>query len=126
MLLSLPANQVLEGLGGANADVEAMTDRLYDALQAWEELVFLSNKTQGILSADASLADSRYPMQTRQNIRFSRMFSGAFMFAAGSYVGIDYNETRGMVTAALCPDLPVRMPTTSMVGHCPRDRPQHG
>lgn len=100
VLLSLPANQVLEGLGGANADVEAMTDRLYDALQAWEELVFLSNKTQGILSADASLADSRYPMQTRQNIRFSRMFSGAFMFAAGSYVGIDYNETRGMVTGS--------------------------
>lgn len=98
VLLSLPANQVLDGLGGANATVEQMTDRLYQAIQAWEQLIFLVNKTQGIIDADASFDTYRYPMQTRQNIRFSRLFSGAFMFAAGTYVGIDYNETRGMVT----------------------------
>ena len=98
VLLSLPADQVLSGLGGAGADVEAMTNQLYDALCAWEQLIFLANKTQGIIAADAAFASYQYPMQTRQNIRLSRMFSGAFMFAAGSYVGIDYTETRAMVT----------------------------
>lgn len=98
VLLSLPADQVLAGLGGAQADVDAMTNQLYKAISAWEELIFLANKTQGIIAADANINTYEYPMQTRQNIRFSRMFSGAFMFAAGTYVGIDYTETRGMVT----------------------------
>lgn len=98
VLLSLPANQVLEGLGGANASVDELTNQLYRAIVAWEQLIFLANKTQGIISADQAFDSYQYPMQTRQNIRFSRLFSGAFMFAAGSYVGIDYNETRAMVT----------------------------
>lgn len=98
VLLSLPANQVLSGLGGAQATVDTMTEQLYDAICAWEQLLFLANKTQGIIAADATFDSYQYPMQTRQNIRLSRMFSGAFMFAAGSYVGIDYNETRAMVT----------------------------
>ena len=98
VLLSLPADQVLSGLGGADADAESMTNQLYDTICAWEELIFLANKTQGIIAADAAFASYQYPMQTRQNIRLSRMFSGAFMFAAGSYVGIDYTETRAMVT----------------------------
>lgn len=98
VLLSLPANQVLTGLGGANASVDELTNQLYRAIAAWEQLIFLANKTQGIISADQTFDSYQYPMQTRQNIRFSRLFSGAFMFAAGSYVGIDYNETRAMVT----------------------------
>lgn len=98
VLLSLPADQVLAGLGGASASTEDMTNQLYRAIVAWEQLIFLANKTQGIISADQAFDSYEYPMQTRQNIRFSRLFSGAFMFAAGSYVGIDYNETRAMVT----------------------------
>lgn len=98
VLLSLPADQVLAGLGGASASTEDMTNQLYRALVAWEQLIFLANKTQGIISADQAFDSYKYPLQTRQNIRFSRLFSGAFMFAAGSYVGIDYNETRAMVT----------------------------
>lgn len=98
VLLSLPADQVLAGLGGEHASTEDMTNQLYRAIVAWEQLIFLANKTQGIISADQAFDSYQYPMQTRQNIRFSRLFSGAFMFAAGSYVGIDYNETRAMVT----------------------------
>lgn len=98
VVLSLPADQVLAGLGGAQASTEEMTQKLYDAICAWEQLLFLANKTQGVIAGDAVFAEYRYPMETRQNIRLSRMFSGAFMFAAGSYVGIDYPETRSMVT----------------------------
>ena len=98
VLLSLPADQVLSGLGGTTASVEDATSKLYNAICAWEQLLFLMNKTQGIIGADTDFASYQYPMETRQNIHFSRMFSGAFMFAAGSYVGIDFNETRAMVT----------------------------
>ena len=99
VLLSLPADQVLTGLGGAQASTEEMTQKLYDAICAWEQLLFLANKTQGVISSDAVFADYRYPMETRQNIRLSRMFSGAFMFAAGNTrSSVDYTETRSMVT----------------------------
>ncbi len=96
VLLSLPASQVLKGLGSGGTT--AMADTLYNSLEAWNELLFLANKTQGITNVDTSYDAYTYPMQTRQNIRYSRMFSGAFMFAAGTYVGIDWNETPGMVS----------------------------
>ena len=98
VLLSVPATQVLAGLGGKTESTAVMTQNLYHSLQAWEELLFLANKTQGIIDADASIGSYEYPMQTRQNIRYSRMFGNAFMFAAGEYVGIEYNETSGMVS----------------------------
>lgn len=100
VLLSIPANQVVAGLGGVNASVDTMTDKLYQSLVAWEQMLFLSNKTQGIIDDDAAFDSYEYPMETRQNIRFCRMFSGAFMFAAGSYIGVEYDSTPGLVTGA--------------------------
>lgn len=100
VLLTIPADQALAGLGGVNASVDTMTDKLYQALVAWEQLLFLTNKTQGIIDGDAAFDSYEYPMETRQNIRFCRMFSGAFMFAAGSYIGVEYDSTPGLVTGA--------------------------
>ena len=98
VLLTIPADQALAGLGGVNASVDTMTDKLYQALVAWEQLLFLTNKTQGIIDANAAFNSYQYPMETRQNIRFSRMFSGAFMFAAGSYIGVEYGSTAALVS----------------------------
>ncbi|MDE5564818.1 MAG: M60 family metallopeptidase, partial [Oscillospiraceae bacterium] len=33
------------------------------------------------------------------NIRYQRMFSGAFMYASGNHIGIEWNETKGMMNA---------------------------
>ena len=36
-------------------------------------------------------------MTTRQNIRYMRMFAGAFMYAAGHHVGVEYGSTAALV-----------------------------
>ena len=96
VLLSLPADQILKGLKGVNNDVAAMTETMYQNILAWEETLFVANKVQGIIGSADTLAGYRYPMQTRQNIRYMRMFAGAFMYAAGNHVGIGYGSASAL------------------------------
>lgn len=97
VLLSLPADQVLSGLKGVGNSQEEMVEVMYQNVLAWEEELFVANKVQGIIDADADLADYRYPMTTRQNIRYMRMFAGAFMYAAGEHSGVEYGSTSALV-----------------------------
>ena len=96
VLLSLPADQVLAGLKGVGNDQEAMVDTMYQNVLAWEEELFIANQVQGIIEADASLDSYTYPMTTRQNIRYMHMFAGAFMYAAGSHIGVEYGSTAAL------------------------------
>ena len=88
MLLSLPALAVKNS---TTATGDARVQALYDSVLAWEDLMHICKTTQGI--------DNTYQsndMQTRQNIRCMQMFSGAFMYAAGSHIGIGYGSCAGM------------------------------
>ena len=97
VLLSLPADQVLSGLKGVGNSQEEMVEVMYQNVLAWEEELFVANKVQGIINVDTDLADYRYPMTTRQNIRYMRMFAGAFMYAAGEHIGVEYGSTSALV-----------------------------
>ena len=89
VLLSLPALAVLNGSGKTQAERE---ETLYSNVLAWEDLMHICKTTQGI---DNTYRNS--DMTTRQNIRCMQMFSGAFMYAAGSHIGIGYGSCAGMV-----------------------------
>ncbi len=93
VLLSIPASQALAGLNGKEDKVQA----LYDNVLAWEDVLFVANKVQGIIPADTAPGSYQYPMTTRQNIRYMRMFAGAFMYAAGNHVGVGWGSTTGLV-----------------------------
>lgn len=97
VLLSLPADQVLSGLKGVGNDEDAMVETMYQNVLAWEEELFVANKVQGIIPSDAALSGYTYPMTTRQNIRYMRMFAGAFMYAAGNHIGVEYGSTSALV-----------------------------
>ena len=97
VLLSLPADQALSGLKGVGNDEDAMVEAMYQNVLAWEEELFIANKVQGIIHSDAALSGYAYPMTTRQNIRYMRMFAGAFMYAAGNHVGVEYGSTAALV-----------------------------
>lgn len=97
VLLSLPADQALAGLKGVGNDENAMVETMYNNILAWEEELFVANKVQGIIDADTALTGYQYPMTTRQNIRYMRMFAGAFMYAAGNHVGVEYGSTAVLV-----------------------------
>nr|WP_325211846.1 M60 family metallopeptidase [uncultured Oscillibacter sp.] len=89
MLLSLPAAAALNGAGRSRAE---RAETLYQAVLAWEDVMHVCKITQGI---DRTREEN--DMHSRQNIRCMQMFAGAFMYAAGSHIGIGYGSCAGMV-----------------------------
>ncbi len=87
MMLSIPAQQVLAGCGG-----DAV--RLLASLNAMENMMALFYQHKG-LNAAAPDAVDRIPNR-HLNIRYQRMFSGAFMYASGDHIGIEWPETAGI------------------------------
>ena len=77
---------------------EEMVEAMYQNVLAWEDVLYVANQVQGIIPAAGARPDSyRYPMSVRQNIRYMRMFAGAFMYAAGNHVGVGWGSTTGLV-----------------------------
>lgn len=121
IMLSLAADQVLAGIqSGLSGDEEAQVDRLYNTLLAWEQLMKVSYSQQGLLEkgidfdGDGSITDkaqtvldgksekqyyneNRAP-KNRMNIKYQRMFTGAFMYASNHHVGIGYSSIAGTMT----------------------------
>lgn len=90
VLLSLPALAVQSALGAG--DREEKIETLYHDVLAWEDIMAICKRTQGI---DKVYGDN--DMLSRQNIRCMTMFAGAFMYAAGNHIGIGYGSCGGMV-----------------------------
>ena len=91
MMLSLPASQILAGCGG-----DAQT--LVTSMNAMESMMGLFYQHKG-LNNSAPNAIDRIPSR-HLNIRYQRMFSGAFMYASGDHIGIGWDETAGMVNSS--------------------------
>lgn len=123
VMLTLTATEVLAGItDGLNGDEEAEVNRLYDAILAWEQLMEISYSLKGVIespidfnndgrvdydkSDTANLIDglteveyfntNRAP-RNRMNIKYQRMFTGAFMYASSHHVGIDSGSGSSLV-----------------------------
>ena len=123
VMLTLSATEVLTGITqGLNGDENAEVDRLYEGLLAWEQIMEVSYSLKGVIesaidfnnngkidnnkSDTASLIDGlteqeyfnkhRAP-RSRMNIKYQRMFTGAFMYASSHHVGIDAGSGVGLV-----------------------------
>ena len=97
MMISVPATQVLAGLGDQNK-VEKMADTV-DAMDAMMELFY---QHQGLSSSfaegtDASIINSNHLPKQHLNIRYMKMFSGAFMYAGGNHIGIEWDSTKELI-----------------------------
>lgn len=93
MMLSLPAQQILAGAGNGSTKEKAET--ILSSMKSMEDMMYLFYQHKG-LNDSAPDALNQIP-KGHLNIRYQRMFSGAFMYAAGNHIGIEWNETRGMV-----------------------------
>ena len=93
MLFSLSAQQVLAGLGSGTTAEKAK--RLNDSMLAMDQTMELFYQHKG-LTENASEAINRVPSQ-HLNIRYMRMFAGAFMYAAGNHIGIGWGSVSGVV-----------------------------
>ncbi len=102
VLLSLPAGAVQAGL----SRVSDRAAQLENSLLAWEDVLSICQTVQGISG----------PMESRQNIRCMQMFTGAFMYAAGSHIGIGYGSCSGMVGGTPLSRLPAGATANSLFG----------
>lgn len=89
MLLSLPAKRILDGTGyGGTSEKAAQIVRSTDAI---EDMLYLFYQHKG-LNDNAENVIDRLP-KGHLNIRYQRMFSGAFMYAAGNHIGVQWAES---------------------------------
>lgn len=118
--LSLAADQVLKGIEeGVENDIDAQVNRVYDTLLTWEQLMKVSYAQQGLLEKAIDFDENgkidNIPQEklggkgeqqffnenkaplNRINIKYQRMFTGAFMYASGHHVGIGYGSIKGMM-----------------------------
>lgn len=93
MMLSLPAKQILNGSGGGSLDEKAQ--KVLNSMDAIEEMMYLFYQHKG-LNPNAENVLHQFP-KSHLNIRYQRMFSGAFMYAGGNHIGIEWPETAGMM-----------------------------
>ncbi len=89
MMLSLPATQLLAGAGsGTTAE---KTARVVTSMNGMEDMMHLFYQHKGLHVAAIDDID-RLP-KSHLNIRYQRMFAGAFMYAAGNHIGIEYGSS---------------------------------
>lgn len=93
MMYSVPALQVWKAIGG-DAGTEAAENKLENALLAMEDTMTLFYQHKGLSNDDRAKERGTNKLPSRHlNIRYMRMFSGAFMYASGNHIGIEYPET---------------------------------
>ena len=102
MMYSVPATQIWKGLSGSSVSEKAAS--LKKALKAAEEAMLLAYQHKGLSNAEGTPAQDRLPSQ-HLNIRYMRMFAGAFMYAAGNHIGIEYDQTSILSSVKTIADL---------------------
>ena len=93
MMISLPAHQLLAGAG--NGPTLQRAKKMLDSMTAMEEMMYLFYQHKG-LNASAGDNKDRIP-RGHLNIRYQRMFAGAFMYASGNHIGIEWGSATGIV-----------------------------
>lgn len=115
IMLSLPATQILKGIEDGLTTEDQMVDRVYETLLAWEQMMEVSFLQQGIIDAPIDFdgdgkitnnaldelggkSENQYYNENRKgknrmNIKYQRMFPGAFMYASAHHVGIGFGST---------------------------------
>ena len=96
MMYSLPATQVWAGLQNA----EDKAAKLDQALKAMENTMTLFYQHKGLSDQAGSTRGNNAMPSQHLNIRYMRMFAGAFMYAAGNHIGIEW----GSATVASAPN----------------------
>ncbi len=94
VMFSLATPQVLGGLG--NGSREEKAKKLCDTMQAMDDMIYLFYQHKGLSEDPEAAAYNKMPVG-RQNIRYQRMFAGAFMYAGGRHIGIEWGSIPGMM-----------------------------
>lgn len=100
MLLSLPATQIRDALKTGSGDMAA---NMAAGAKAMDGMLTLFYQHKGLAGqfAEGTAADvieKNHLPNCHLNIRFMQMQGSVFMYAAGNHIGVQWNETRNMVS----------------------------
>ena len=110
MMYSVSAEQILNGINQkTGSDLEAQVEGMYATLAAMDQMMELFYQHKGLVEYPTDntaynefvklYGDKNKMPTTRQNIRYQRMFAGAFMYAGGLHIGIEWDSVPGLMTA---------------------------
>lgn len=94
-LLSVAATQALAGITTGKNTLKEQETRVYESILAFDEMVDMFYRHKGLKLNAKDPKDER--PAARINIRYMRMFDGAFMYAGGLHVGIGYGSIAGLL-----------------------------
>ncbi|MCI8634961.1 MAG: hypothetical protein HFJ05_05100 [Eubacterium sp.] len=89
MMYSVPATQVWAGIANASDKVA----KLDNALKAMEDTMTLFYQHKGLSDLAGTARGNNARPSQHLNIRYMRMFAGAFMYASGNHIGIEWGST---------------------------------
>lgn len=99
MMYSVPAQQMLRGAGNGSTDERAA--RLLASFDAMDQMMELFYQHKGLVNSFAPGTSAEVKtlnsLPSRHlNIRYTTMFAGAFMYAAGDHIGIEWDSVAGL------------------------------
>lgn len=97
MMYSGPAEQILKGLGTGNFD--SKVNKMSNSAKAMVDMMKLFYQHKGLSNAEGASNKDRLPSQ-HLNIRYQRMFAGAFMYAAGNHIGVEWDSITGLTSTS--------------------------
>ena len=111
--LTLPAQDVYDGITeGTDGKVYKQVENLYKTVLAWEQIIQITNAKKGVFEKvadfnnDGQINDddtnskdyqNNKASKRRVNVKYQRMFIGAFMYASGHHVGIDVGSSKDLM-----------------------------
>lgn len=95
MMYSVSAKQILTPLKGTTSE---KAEQLYQSLTAMDKMLDLFYQHKGLSNQPEAGAKNQIPSK-HLNIRYHRMFAGAFMYAGGLHIGIEWGSIPGLVTS---------------------------
>ena len=103
MMYSAPAQQLLAAAGAGSTEERAA--KLLASLDGMDQMMELFYQHKGLTDSfeagtDASVAKLNSLPSQHLNIRYTRMGAGAFMYAAGNHIGIEWGSVPGLGQAS--------------------------
>ena len=96
-LFSVAATAIYDEISKNTSNEQDEIKKLDESLTAFDEMMALFYRQKGLEENPENAKDKR-PV-SKINIRYMTMFDGAFMYAGGGHVGIEYGSIGGLVTA---------------------------
>lgn len=102
MMYSIPASQVWNAVKADS--VEAGAEKLNASLKAMDDMMTLFYQHKGLTNnfkegTAQNVKDKNHLPAQHLNIRYMKMFDGAFMYAAGNHIGIEWGSTSALVNS---------------------------